>query len=233
MLNKNKLAYYVIEEIKQMLIDGRLKEGEKLPNQNDFAEQLGVSRLSLREALHTLQLLGVIRQKPKTGTIITVGDPDKWIKPVTPPMLDDEKSIMELLEARKIVESTIAAVAAKNITDEEIEKLKKIMEETEEIFSKKDLQKYKELDAEFHLLIVNASNNRYLVNMYMIVYNLAKQFMVEAYEVMPGLLMEALKMHKLIFVAISERDEQKAAKAAMNHIALIEKQFKSYYQMCD
>jgi len=77
--NKPKLADYVIEEIKDMLRSGQLAEGSKVPNQNEFAKQLGVSRLSLREALHTLQIFGIVEQKPRTGTIIINGDPDTWV----------------------------------------------------------------------------------------------------------------------------------------------------------
>ena len=66
---RKKLADSVLEEIRRMITDGELGEGDKLPNQNEFSTQLGVSRPSLREALHTLNLMGVIEQRPGLGTV--------------------------------------------------------------------------------------------------------------------------------------------------------------------
>ena len=77
-VKEKKLAESVIEEIKRMIVDGELKEGDKLPNQNEFAVQLGVSRPSLREALHTLALIGAIEQRPGLGTVLKQLDPKLW-----------------------------------------------------------------------------------------------------------------------------------------------------------
>lgn len=69
-IQKIRLAESVIKEIKDMLLRDELSEGDKLPNQIEFASQLGVSRTVLREALQTLSDFGVVQQRPKIGTII-------------------------------------------------------------------------------------------------------------------------------------------------------------------
>ncbi|MCX7953528.1 MAG: GntR family transcriptional regulator, partial [Deltaproteobacteria bacterium] len=66
-ITKKKISESVIEEIKRLVLTGQLKEGAKLPNQNELATMLGVSRTSLREALNTLSMLGIVEQKPGYG----------------------------------------------------------------------------------------------------------------------------------------------------------------------
>ena len=79
-IKRKKLGDAVLEEIKRMITDGELAEGDKLPNQNEFSAQLGVSRPSLREALHTLNLMGVIEQRPGLGTVIKSANPALWME---------------------------------------------------------------------------------------------------------------------------------------------------------
>jgi len=74
-INRRKLSDPVIEEIRGMIKRGELQPGDKLPNQNEFAAQLGVSRTVLREALQTLTRLRVIEQRPKHGTVILAKTP--------------------------------------------------------------------------------------------------------------------------------------------------------------
>jgi len=69
------MADAVVDEIKRMIECGELTEGEKLPNQNEFASQLQVSRTSLREALRILDLRGAIEQRPGYGTVIKKFNP--------------------------------------------------------------------------------------------------------------------------------------------------------------
>lgn len=203
---KKKLADYVIEEIKRMLEDGRLREGDKLPNQTEFARQLGVSRLSLREALHTLQLMGVVRQKPKTGTVITFGATERWAKPIAPPMLDDAEAIFELLRARKVIESAIAAHAVRSATAGDIKMLDSLLRKSEKAFAANDLKTYAELDARFHIALMSIPKNQYLINMYLTVYNRMVQYMTEVFSAVPPMWDAAVKSHREIYDAVAAGD---------------------------
>ena len=96
-IKRKKLADSVIEEIIRRIESGELKEGDKLPNQNEFAAQLGVSRPSLREALHTLTLIGAIEQRPGFGTVIRAKNTARMAEHLSPPLVSDTTATMELM----------------------------------------------------------------------------------------------------------------------------------------
>lgn len=227
---KKKLADHVIEEIKKMIEEGRLKEGDKLPNQTEFARQLGVSRLSLREALQTLQHMGVVRQKPKTGTIITFAATERWTEPLATPLLDDAAAVFELLRARKVIESAIAAYAVSRVTDEDLANLARLLEESEAAYAARDMNLYIDLDVQFHTALMHVSRNRYLINMYLTVYNKVVQYMREVFSAIPAMWDAALENHREIYAAVSAGD-------AARTVAAVEKEhdadisfFESFYR---
>lgn len=226
---KTKLADYVIEEVKKMLQSGELQEGSRLPNQSEFAKQLGVSRLSLREAFHTLQLMGVIEQKPKVGTIIISGNPEMWAMQMTPPFLTDTAATMELLQARRFIETTVSKLAFFNIRTNELEKLNDILHAMEQAIKDKNLQAYAAKDIEFHMLIASASQNRYLVHMYIIVVNLMDQFIEQSFEVLPAMALDSIKHHKAIYKSLYEHNEVAFQSAIKSHLDNIITAVANYY----
>lgn len=226
---KTKLADYVIEEVKKMLQSGEIHEGSRLPNQSEFAKQLGVSRLSLREAFHTLQLMGVIEQKPKVGTIIVSGNPEMWAMQMTPPFLSDSAATMELLQARRFIETTVAKLAYLNISQEDLSRLEYIVQEMEQAMQEKNLRQYAAKDIEFHMLIANASQNRYLVHMYIIVVNLMDQFIEQSFEVLPAISLDSIKQHRTIYKNLVGRNEASYMEAIRNHLDHIINAVANYY----
>jgi len=148
-----------------MLRDGRIREGEKLPNQHEFARMLGVSRVSLREALRILQDKGILRQGPKTGTVILNGNPDTWGKDSKNIELT-ENGILQMLLARKCVETTINLEAAKHLTPEQGNALTKISRAMPHVVRTHDTDNFLLADKEFHMVVANACRNMYLRSMY-------------------------------------------------------------------
>ena len=227
---KKKLADLVIGEIKAMLEDGRLKEGDKLPNQTEFARQLGVSRLSLREALQTLEHMGVVRQKPKTGTVITFAATERWAEPIAPPMLEDRDAIFELLSARKVIESAIAAYAVSRVTAEDIKNLERLLKKSEKAHASRDIGNYIDLDIKFHIALMSISKNQYLINMYLTVYNKVVQYMREVFNAVPVMWDEAVTSHRDIFAAVAARDSGKTVEAVTKEHDADIRFFEAYYQ---
>lgn len=226
---KVKLAESVIEEIKRMLTNGELREGDKLPNQNVFAEQLGVSRLSLREALHTLQLIGVIEQKPRVGTIIKLGNPDLWVGQMMPPLLSDIQSTLELIEARKVLEISISKLAVQRITDNEIKEIELCVHKMEYAYQHNELDNYLSADIAFHTSIAKASANRYLINMFLSIFKIMDQFIKEFFEIMPKSIDDSLRMHKLIVQSLKQKDEHKMIHYIKLHLETIENSLTGFY----
>jgi len=226
---KKKTYEYAIDAIKELLIRGEISEGEKLPNQTEFARQLGVSRLCLREALQELESIGVIEQKPKRGTIIVSGDPSKWVPHVEAPLISDAEALYELIESRKVVEVAIAKQAAVNLTDEQLEKLERIITQMIVCHRNGNESEYSEIDMEFHLIIAQAANNRYLLNMYMTTVVLMEKLINEINENIPDIIVNSKKTHQKIFEALKDRDPKMAAKWTKVHIDRVWEYYTKYY----
>ncbi len=225
---KKKTYEYVIDMIKEMLIQNQLVEGQKLPNQVEFARQLEVSRLSLREALKSLESMGVVEQKPKTGTIIISADPSKWNEPAIPPLLSDSEATYELIEARRIIEVVMATQAAENITDDQLETLEKIITKMMIARNADDHKEYSKVDLDFHIVIANAANNRYLLNMYMATISLMEELIQEINEYIPQIKDDSIKTHKKIFEALRKRDKKEVGKWMDIHISRVAQYYEEY-----
>jgi GntR family transcriptional repressor for pyruvate dehydrogenase complex len=226
---KKKLADFVIEEIKQMLKKGELKEGQKLPNQNEFANQLGISRLSLREALHTLSLMGVISQKPGSGTVILSGDPDMWVENLSAPVLSYQKATLELTETRKHLEYIIGKCAVDHITDKDIELLNDDIARMKTALDNADLSGYFKADMSFHYHIVSATHNRYLLHMFLTIRGLMEEFMKETFTVLPELMERSFHYHLQILDSLKKKDGESSSCFLQKHIEDIEISLRNYY----
>src|SRR5215472_5407311 len=109
----------VVEQIRALIRTGVLKSGDKLPTERALAEQLGVSRSSVREALSALEVLGIIHSRQGLGTYIAVnltdGMPEDQIED-----LIVEGGTLEIIEACQLFEPGVAALAARRRTDEDL-----------------------------------------------------------------------------------------------------------------
>jgi len=231
MIVRKKLADSVIEEIKGMILNGQLKEGDKLPNQNEFAAQMGVSRSSLREALHTLALMGAIEQRPGFGTVIRAEAPVLFAHKMVPPMMSDAIATEELIDCRRFIETGTVELAVRNATDEEIEEIGVLVKKMKKATSEKKAEDYQELDVEFHYRIATASHNRYLIHMIATLRSSMEQFRREILNVLPGFRSRSLNFHESIYQALKERNEKKAISQMNKHIMDVMSGLKSYYKL--
>jgi len=226
---KKKLSEYVIEEIKLRLTTGQLSEGDKLPNQSEFASQLGVSRLSLREALNTLEQMGVIQQKTGVGTVITSGNPKLWGEKPEAPLISDREATLELLEARRSLETLIASYTVKRINDIEIEVLVEAVSGMEKAIAAKNHDQYLKLDISFHYQIVQASHNRFFLHMFLDIRNLMEKFMKESFYKQPSMMEGSFKHHLNILSCIKRKDQAATIQSIKDHIEEIESLVVRYY----
>ncbi len=226
---KKKLADIVIDEIKRMVNDGELKEGDRLPNQNDFSEQLGVSRPSLREALHTLTLMGVIEQKPGSGTILKSDKTELWNQYPAPPLLSDIEATLELIEARRELESLMIQLTVDRVTEQELRVIKKCIDNMKSQIESKDYISYMKEDVKFHYQLANASHNRYIIHMFVNIRSLMEKFMEETFSILPELYEDSYHIHVAIYEAVKVRDKQRAISEVRRHISHIEDGLKNHF----
>ena len=119
-----------IDEIKAMIIRGELAAGERLPKEADLAARLRISRNSLREAVRALTLASILEARQGDGTYVTSLEPSMLLEPLTF-MADfhQDRTLLHVLEVRRILEAAVAALAAQYITDDELAELRGIVEE--------------------------------------------------------------------------------------------------------
>jgi GntR family transcriptional repressor for pyruvate dehydrogenase complex len=229
-INKKKLADSVIEEIKRMIKSGELKEGDKLPNQNIFSAQLGVSRTSLREGLNTLTRIGVIEQRPGYGTVLRSRIPALFTDHLAPPLISDKEATIELIDARRFIEIGAAEMAVKNANSEQINEMGLLIKEMPRSLKEGRINDYIEQDIAFHFLIAKGSHNRFLVNLFVNIRGFMEQYMRESFRLLPYMLERSLKFHQNIYQAIKSRSRSKAVSQMERHILDIQRAIQNYYR---
>ena len=151
-VNRITLSKQVLENIIQLLVSGQLKPGDKLPTEMELMEKLHVSRPVLREALSSLESLGVITRKTREGTFFN----NKISSHSFSIMLSlAHNNLPAMVEARMALELGLITIAAEKISDEELKRLKQTIDD---IANNKETN-YGEADLEFHRIIALSANN--------------------------------------------------------------------------
>jgi GntR family transcriptional repressor for pyruvate dehydrogenase complex len=147
----------VINNIKQMLLDGELAPFQRLPSENDLAEALGVSRPTVREAVRGLMTLNIVESRHGDGTYVTSLDPMLLAAPIDFLLRVDEGGLAALTDARMVLESSIAELAASRATPEGVSKLEALIADYADCID--DIPRCIELDLAFHQELAVAANS--------------------------------------------------------------------------
>ncbi|MFA6103538.1 MAG: FadR/GntR family transcriptional regulator [Victivallaceae bacterium] len=157
---QNKRIYqHVVEQIQEMILDGRLKSGDRMPSERTMAEQFAVSRNSVREAIRTLEILGIVESRQGGGNFIATGSSDFLCEPLSIMFKLNSGKFTDLLELRRSLEIEAASLAAQRITRPEAEKMSRMIDELKKTDNE---ARCIELDKQFHLLIAEISGNSLL-----------------------------------------------------------------------
>jgi len=218
-IKSTRIYEEIIRQVKQMIAEGRLKTGDRLPPERDLAEKFVVSRTSVREALRALESLGLIEIRPGEGTFVREVSVEALIEPLALAMLSQREATAELFEARRLLEPIIAGLAAQRATPEEIQEMERILEEqAKEIAAGKSgvMQ-----DAEFHAAISSAAHNRAITRLVHAIMDLLTQSREESLNT-PGRVRRSHEDHRRILAAISERNPGAAERAMGDHVRAVE-----------
>ena len=118
--SKDDITYWLVLRFQQLLSDGVLKPGTRLPSERELAGKFGVARSSLRQALKVLEVMGVITQRVGDGSYLNNDASAVLSVPMDFLFLLDDTSVQELVEMRLIVEPALAARAAERATPADI-----------------------------------------------------------------------------------------------------------------
>lgn len=160
MLSSNRLYQEIGNHLKLLLKSGTYKIGDKLPAERDIAETYGVSRTVVREALIMLELENLIDVKKGSGVYV-IGIPNDELSESDKRLEEDDFGPFELLQARQLIESNIAAFAASQIVKSDIIELRAILEQERKILAANIMDDYS-ADEMFHIAIAKATKNSVL-----------------------------------------------------------------------
>jgi GntR family transcriptional repressor for pyruvate dehydrogenase complex len=149
----------IIGQFTQSLIKGELRPGDRLPPEPELAEQLGVSRTALREALKTLAGLGVIQSRRRGGTFIATAISDSMFNPLIFSLIIEKGSKEEILELRILFEVDAIELAMEKADEDDLKRLEDELKAFEALIAEGDTEALGELDVRFHLMILEISKN--------------------------------------------------------------------------
>jgi len=162
-VRRGNLSAGIADRLRTEIGQGRFKPGEQLPGHRALASIFGVSVGSVREALSMLISEGRIETRAGRGTFVAARSggsrPARALAPVPPPL--ERKAIEELIEAREVLELQIAAMAARRASAAQVDELRRHVERLQEAASSPAA--FLDADLEFHVVLAEASGNRYLV----------------------------------------------------------------------
>lgn len=219
-IKNTKVYEQVINQIKEMIQDGTLKRGDKLPSERDLVEQLQVSRTSIREALRVLEIVGIVECKQGEGNFIRTDFNDTLLEPLSIMFMLNDCKLEEIFELRKVIEIETAALSAERITDEELKKIENIVDK---IKSSDDEEEKVKLDTQFHYSIAGACQNILIVSIINAVSTLMDYFIKDARKSIIGDLHKEIidEQHDNILKALKNHNPYEAVEAMRNHLELI------------
>lgn len=210
-INKSTLSQQVLDEFVFLLMNNKLKPGDKLPSEMDMMKDFGISRPVLRETLSSMETLGIIKRKPKGGTYITDSIGNGPFEAMLALFINDVSAI---LEARMTLELGLVTIAAEKITANQLNQLKTTIDS---IKSNKN-SNYGHRDKEFHRIIAQSVSNPLVDGMIhsLLISHEKTDNLIQYRE--PDLTVEH---HTKIYEALKERNSVKAFEAMYEHLSYV------------
>lgn len=207
----------IIRSIRRRLLNGEMKPGDRLPAERKLAEEYGVSRNYVREALKALEGYGIVETRPQSGTFIVGLDVNALDGIFAEVLRLDAFDFASMVEMRAILEVNAARMCAQRRTEEQLAHIKKALDEYVAAFDNGDQDKMYVADFEFHRTIAAGSGNTTLRSMLMLITpdilsSYRKQSMCSVADAKP------LEEHKLLYRFIAEQRPEVAAELMKAHL---------------
>ena len=216
-IRRSRLYQGIVEQIEGLLERGDIRPGDQLPPERQLADQFQVSRASVREALRTLELLGIVETRPGGGTFVRQTTPDDLARPLTSLMARGH-TVADVIELRGLIEPALAALAAERVTAAQLAELKEIFAEQERKVS--DAEPWAEEDTRFHEAIGHAARNELLTTMLGVVWDVLRESREQWLQTNQRA-HASLDAHRRILAALSAHDPDAARRAAADHIKAV------------
>ncbi|HZX65990.1 MAG: FadR/GntR family transcriptional regulator [Myxococcales bacterium] len=218
-VRKERRYEQVAEQIQKLIAEGTLKPGDRLPPERELATRFRVARSSIRDAVRTLEVMGILEPRQGTGTVVRDLSTDSLVVPLASVLVRKRELVSELLDVRRILEPALAARAAKNATVEEVMELEDILRRQAEKMQRGEPTV--EEDSEFHYAIGRAARNSVVLKVLDILMDLLRESRARSLQTQ-GRPERSYAGHRRVLRAIKRRDPDAAEKAVRKHLEEIE-----------
>ena len=224
-----RLSDRVAQQLLELIQTTQLQSGERLPTERVLAEQMGVSRTALREAIQKLSSRGVLESRVGAGTFVLARAPqwyEQAIAPLAPLMRDDPQYRYDVLETRQILEISTAWHAAQRATGKDKEHIRRCFDELLRHQQSQDAANAARADAQFHLAIAEASHNIVVVQVMRSMFELVLNTVAQNRHLMfahddPKVLERLTRQHHDLLQAIIAGEPEQAKSVIGEHLAYV------------
>lgn len=223
-LNRRSSYEEITEQIKSQIMNGQLKPGEQLPSTKELSEQFAVGRSTMREALSALKAMGLIEIRQGEGcTVKSFNAAEMELKLASSMM--SKAMLLDLLEARKALEVSNAALAAEKRNEHDLDVFRMSLKAMEHHFG--DEREGEKADLSFHLTLAKATHNSVLVRLFESISDTMEAAIRETRRhymyADENVSKQLWKEHKQIFIAIEAGDAKAAEEAMRSHLFHVER----------
>lgn len=212
----------IYEQIRQLILDGEIQPGERLPSERKMMDMMHRSRPTIREAMRMLEREGYIKiYSGSSGAIVQEISVDNAVQSLETIMQLQQLDMKNILEFRRMTESVAAKLASQRRTEQELLHMEEILESAEQSIG--DVERFIDSDLQFHLAVAEASKNA----MYVIMLQVCRNMIGEALKELLSAGSEAarkeryfriLEVHKAVYQAIADGQEESACQSMKRHL---------------
>jgi DNA-binding GntR family transcriptional regulator len=209
----NPIRERVYSHLRKAVLSGRIPTNERLV-ETQLASQLGTSRTPIREALHKLELENLVSSIPRVGYVV------KGLS---------EEDVNDICDIRSVIEGLAVKRAMSQITEKNLERLRRNIEETRRAIHEKRMDRMVTFDTEFHDILCQSSGSKRIHELSQLLREYMLKFRIECLRT-PEVASRAALAHERIFQAICERNLTKAQTSIDDHLREVREDIISYYR---
>ncbi len=225
-IKKESISEQIFEQMKQQILDGEWVCGEKLPSEAELGSIFGVSRVTIRQALQKLVVLGLVETRSGEGSYVKEADIGQQMKTaLLPGVYLQAQNTQAVLEFRSVIEVETAGLAARRATEKDIARLKEILKCQMDVNSR-TVKSFADEDMEFHMTIARSTGNALIIATYEILWDVLNNTMNQMVHSLGFDV--GLPYHQKLIEAIEARDEHSAILTMKAHIENNQKQFAQF-----
>ena len=218
-IQTDRISNVIVDQIKDAVFQKRLKAGDKLPSERQLMDQFKTSRVTIREAIRTLEQFGILEIRRGTEGGAFIRDPNtKFVSNFLQDMFSMEKiKISNLTEARMAIEPFSVKLATERITEDSLEKVRQNIQEARECLDRKNKNDARRLDLEFHRLIAQASQNPVIFFMVDSIMDIMENN-ISSIPLPIKPVERTNQYHEEIYAALRDRDVRRTEELMLRHI---------------